>query len=363
MNLIQYIQGNRKGKDAHRLEKEAMHDLFLADALDGYNKIPGNHSKPIEKLRQTVSRKSHSRKNKQVLLWNMAASILVIFTIGMGIGIYRLSTPAGHLEMAELPADMRPEMKEPKPADRLVPVPAEKAAKKPANPALTVQAEEKIVQENIEIIEPEAVKELAVPATIMPEQLEISPLAENQITGKVVDETGEPIIGASVLLSGTNQGTVTDSNGNFVLPVNNNDPISVNFLGYEPVTLPADKNKSMLIAMNENHQTLSEVIVVGYGTQKKSSVTPAVSTIFSKKEVFDDYVKRELVSPADEECKNAKGAVTLAFHVNENGRPYNITVKKSLCPSADKEAIRLLEAGPDWPLTEKEITKKIRFKK
>ena len=55
MRLSDYIQGLRKGKEAHRLEKESMKDPFLADAIDGYNQVEGNHEQRIEKLRMQVS--------------------------------------------------------------------------------------------------------------------------------------------------------------------------------------------------------------------------------------------------------------------------------------------------------------------
>ena len=55
MKLLDYIRGLRKGKEAHRLEKESMQDPFLADAMDGYNQVEGNHEQRIEKLRMQVS--------------------------------------------------------------------------------------------------------------------------------------------------------------------------------------------------------------------------------------------------------------------------------------------------------------------
>lgn len=54
-NLMQYIQGPRKGKDAHRLEKEAMKDPFLSDALDGFQAVKGNHVESIEEMRRRIS--------------------------------------------------------------------------------------------------------------------------------------------------------------------------------------------------------------------------------------------------------------------------------------------------------------------
>lgn len=60
------------------------------------------------------------------------------------------------------------------------------------------------------------------------------------------------------------------------------------------------------------------------------------------------YLKENLIRPTDEACAQVKGKVVLTFFVNREGRPYYIKVKQSLCESCDKEAIRLLEEGPDW---------------
>lgn len=63
MKLLDYIQGLRKGKEAHRLERESMQDPFLADAMDGYSQVEGNHEQRIEKLRMQVSTYSTKKKN------------------------------------------------------------------------------------------------------------------------------------------------------------------------------------------------------------------------------------------------------------------------------------------------------------
>ena len=67
MKLLDYIRGLRKGKEAHRLERESMQDPFLADAMDGYSQVEGNHEQRIEKLRMQVSAHSAKKNNSPVL--------------------------------------------------------------------------------------------------------------------------------------------------------------------------------------------------------------------------------------------------------------------------------------------------------
>ena len=65
-------------------------------------------------------------------------------------------------------------------------------------------------------------------------------------------------------------------------------------------------------------------------------------------EAYREYLKKELIHPQDSLCKGVSGTVVVEFHINEKGRPVDLKVKQSLCESADKEALRLIEKGPDW---------------
>lgn len=184
----------------------------------------------------------------------------------------------------------------------------------------------------------------------------------NLIKGKVTDEKGEPIIGASVAYTGTNTGTITDLNGEFTLKKEEgNQELTAQFIGYEPVEIPVDTSRTMLIAMNEDKQTLDEVVVVGYGSSKKSTVIGASAKVSSKtkdkyqtpqpvigKRKYKKYLEENLIRPDDDKCKDVKGEVVLAFFVDRAGKPQNITVVHGLCESADKEAVRLVKEGPKW---------------
>ena len=87
MRLSDYIQGLRKGKEAHRLEKESMKDPFLADTIDGYNQVEGNHEQRIEQLRIQISARS-TKRNTYAIIWSVAACLV----IGFGISSYFLFT-------------------------------------------------------------------------------------------------------------------------------------------------------------------------------------------------------------------------------------------------------------------------------
>jgi len=101
-----------------------------------------------------------------------------------------------------------------------------------------------------------------------------------QVTGVIVDETGEPIIGASILEKGTTNGTITDFDGNFVLNVAEGAMLEISYVGYASQTLPAAA--TMNVVLKEDTEVLEEVVVVGYGVQKKSDLTGAISQVNDK---------------------------------------------------------------------------------
>ena len=100
-------------------------------------------------------------------------------------------------------------------------------------------------------------------------------------TGTVVDETGEPLIGVSVLVKGTTTGTVTDLDGKFSIDVAQGATLAFSFIGYKEVTVKAN-GQPINIVLKEDSEQLDEVVVVGYGTQKKVNVTGAVGMVDSK---------------------------------------------------------------------------------
>ena len=418
MKLLDYIRGLRKGKEAHRLEKESMQDPFLADAMDGYNQVEGNHEQRIEKLRMQVSAHSAKKKSTYAITWSIAACLI----IGFGISSYFLflkksmtdevfiAEESVSIKLAEPAAPPTPAI----PATPTVPatpqkeialattkvktdstpiseITARQADKKDmiaeiqttsqpqGAPVAAVPMMEEVSEETaalqevvatIDTFESESDKKmkLAKVATILPQN--------NMIKGRVTDGKGEPLIGASVTYKGTNIGTITNMNGEFSL-VKKDDKkrLTAEYIGYDPVEIQVDTSRTMLIAMNENKQVLNEVVVVGYGAKKNKKSTTLGSDAKVKEQTekeitpqpvigkrsYQKYLKEHLVRPTDEKCAQVKGKVVLTFLINKEGRPFYIKVKESLCESADKEAIRLIQEGPDWIYGNKLVEVTVKF--
>ena len=103
------------------------------------------------------------------------------------------------------------------------------------------------------------------------------------VKGQVVDATGEPVIGATVQVKGTTNGTITDFDGNFTLEVpNRNSVLTVSYLGMTPQDVKVNGRTMIVVVLREDTEVLDEVVVVGYGQQKKASVVGAITQTSSK---------------------------------------------------------------------------------
>lgn len=119
-----------------------------------------------------------------------------------------------------------------------------------------------------------------------------------KIKGTILDQNGEPIIGANVLVKGTTNGTITDFDGNYELDAPVGSTLTISFIGYKTIEVKATTEKQT-IKLVEDTETLDEVIVVGYTTQRKESLTGAMSNIKSDK-------LKDVTTPSVENMLNGK---------------------------------------------------------
>lgn len=113
--------------------------------------------------------------------------------------------------------------------------------------------------------------------------LPVIAFAQNRITGYVSDSQGDPVIGANVTLKGTSNGTITDINGQFSLTIQTNSgALVISFIGYKTVEQKISDKTTYRILLEDDAETLDEVVVVGYGVQSKRNVTGAISNVKSE---------------------------------------------------------------------------------
>ena len=122
----------------------------------------------------------------------------------------------------------------------------------------------------------------ASPMQAFAEQPGVMGTSQSQITvkGKVVDASGEPIIGANIMQAGTTNGTISDVDGNFTLNVPQGATLEISYIGY--VTQKVKAARNLAITLKEDSELMDEVVVMGYGTTKKADLTGAVSTVKSE---------------------------------------------------------------------------------
>ncbi|GAB7088107.1 SusC/RagA family TonB-linked outer membrane protein [Marinifilum fragile] len=148
-------------------------------------------------------------------------------------------------------------------------------------------------------------------------------IQQNQktITGKVVDEQNLPLIGVNILVKGTTLGTVTDFDGNFQLDVPANGVVKFSFIGYVDQEITITNETSLNIVLKEDVQGLNEVVVVGYGTQKKSDLTGAVASVKA-----EDLAKTPSSNPVNS-LQGKVAGVTITKYGGAPGAGSNITIR------------------------------------
>lgn len=402
MKLSDYIKGLRKGKEAHRLEKESMQDPFLADAMDGYQQVEGDHERRLEQLRSQISARTSKARFRRAVSWSVAACL----ALGVGISSYFLFMKG---EEAMPPVLFEEEVLAVGPSEedsvrnndttdiRNVSEVSEGSTSKTKKassdvlaqtkhvqqaPAATVEMQESLMEDAEEKVAENEIAEVSTntepPLSVITEEpaeasKQVAIAGKNLVKGKVVDEHNEPVIGAVVTVKGTDLATLTNTDGKFELETPEKSvELTAQYIGYVPVELPADTGKNMLIAMREDPQTLEEVTVTSYGSMRKikkdtSTVAGTIANdyrvpepIIGKSE-YKKYLKDSLIQPSDEACKHSKGTVTLAFYVDKDGNPERITVVKGLCKSVDQEAVRLVKEGPKWTPGKRPVVLDITF--
>jgi len=410
MSLKDYIQGKRHGSDAHKLEREAMNDPFLQDAIDGFDSVQGDHLPVIEHIEQQIEKKIAVRK-PSARIWYIAAAASVALLIGFSV-LYKphsnwvqpmaQSSIDNSITTDSIGQKDKTDSVQQQPAKHMPPAVIAQARVPDSQPKV-VEELNVTVADHIELPAAMSDKEYAVPeslsqqaasaiATMVPglslqsmEKSETTTTSNtrllaaenpqpksNKIFGRVLDESGMPLIGVSVKYKNEYQSATTDLEGNFVLPApkEKEEKILFSYIGYQQkeVAVAAD---STVVKLVPNDLALNEVVVIGYGAQKKSRLTGAVQkkdvaagvgtkmkNEFGEKEFrkyFNDNRLRYL-------CDGKEATVRAMFEIDPSGKPINIRIIKCDCEELEAEFLRLISSSPLWTKTGEKVTLKIQLK-
>ena len=341
MNLKDYIRGQRQGKAANELERKAMDDPFLQDAIDGYDSVEGGHLSVIENLEKRLS-SPKKRINKTMWIWAVAAVIILL--IGTPLLLYK---PYTKEEITVLSSDIIQQKKEittpllqkdtvlvadhfePKKEDDTTP-----KAKQTPSSSLSTETYLEIIKPVAEVFEvPD--NRVSVPdkefrlSTVQDDVAEKMLIKEPQrnivetltgrvagiavsereqdknirirgispsipqsdklfISGRIVDETGEPLAGTIIQLPNTLSGTVSDTAGNFRLtvPKEAQGTLLASYIGMKETEIPLKEDVGD-ITMKADEMALNETIVIGYGVKKKRLFARSASSVTAE-EIFGE---------------------------------------------------------------------------
>ena len=137
-------------------------------------------------------------------------------------------------------------------------------------------------------------------------------LAQNVVKGTVNDEAGEPVIGATVKVSGSNAGSITDFDGKFSVQAASNATLEISYVGYVPQKVKVAGKSDITVVLKEDAQMLNDVVVIGYGTMKKSDISGSVATI--NKEQMERKVPVNV-------AQALQGAAAGVMVTNQDGAP------------------------------------------
>lgn len=181
--------------------------------------------------------------------------------------------------------------------------------------------------------------------------ISVNIFAQQQITvtGNVKDEKGEPIIGANVIVKGTSVGSITNLEGDFSLAnVQNGSIIEISFIGYLQQEVKVDGNKPINVFLKEDNKVLDEVVVVGYGVQKKSDVTGAVATFNAK--TLDERPRTNIIQSLQGSIAGLNISITGS---NAEGSASSTVIRGTNSISASNKPLLILDGIPfDGPWSE-----------
>lgn len=144
---------------------------------------------------------------------------------------------------------------------------------------------------------------------------------QTNVTGQITDETGMPLAGASVMEKGTSNGVISDFDGNFTINVNTGATLQISYLGYTPKEIQVGTDSVINVQLEPDATQLDDVVVIGYGTQKRSDVTGAIASVKS-----EDFNQGVVTNPG-ELLQGKLAGVNITANSGEPGASQNVIIR------------------------------------
>jgi TonB family protein len=394
-DIEQYHSGKLSPAEMHALEKKALTDPFLAEALEGAGQIsPQEFSKDLAFMRANL----HNNK-KVVPIWTWVARIAAGLAL-IGLVSYLLihnAPDSGRDKIAENKISKESPVQTVPPVvkDSITkPASAEAPASKGpiALNAEGAEAQGSIVEPSAGQVdssglamdirnEPNKLQGIAqndqpsisIPMAAAPSEDErltamdrmeqsVTDKQKKVVTGTVIDaEDGRALPGVNVLVKGTKAGTITNEDGRYTISTDSLEAgLLFTYIGYETKEISAGSGANVDVLLNPDVAQLSEVVVVGYGGAKRDDLDsdPIIELAgpAGGRKNYKNYLETNLKYPEQALNNKVEGRVTVQFTVLPNGEMSDFKVLKGLGFGCDEEVIRLVKQGPKWNPSRKNTT-------
>lgn len=430
-DIEKYLRGELTPAEMHELEKQALHDPFLADALEGADSIERNSfTADLHSLEKSLAtRLSKKGGTSFSFSWPLRiaaglvlllASTYLIFNLteknntepsklankGSAESVQPDNPPAADSTRSNenflslkdekdksLPAAKPPLSQAAKPSD----VQGEEDKVKTETPAVELQLAEEpaLVTRSdeeelaVEIVEPEktdekittpepiaetsqarektkdlvtddaARKESRVAGASAPTTAPVRNSKIRTVQGRVTDaDDGSPLPGVNVVVKGTSKGTVTDVEGNYQIAVpESGDNLVFSFIGLESQEVPVQNVENVDVQMSPDVSQLSEVVVVGYGTEgfvePENYYTFQLAEPDGGRRAYKKYLEQSVTYPERAIENKVEGKVTIQFTIEPTGQLTDFHVVRGIGYGCDEEVIRIIKQGPKWTPTKR----------
>lgn len=422
--IRRYKRGEMTPEEEHALEKKAVQDPFLAEALEGSDLVSETEftddlkaiqqgiQNRVNRIEVAAAAKSSPEQpttgkkgdnQKTVWFWPLRIAATITLIVGSYLLFDQFSernTESIAQQETQAESSENTEAKQPEPDQALMAAseskPTEKSIQPQAAKRETEVVTKKEVTHNTEVqadqkldltLKASELGEESVAAVKqpVPEKITIQPQgapelppamagsSPHMIKGTVsLAEDGTPLPGVNIVIKGTTAGTVTDLQGNYQLTSPTEEPVLVySFVGLQTQEVSAKGKEQVNVQLQSDVSQLGEVVVTGYSPKPE---TPGYEPIIKLAQpvgglkAYDRYLKSSLRYPQPALDNQVKGRVTIQFTVRTDGSLDEFNVLKGLGYGCDEEVIRLVKEGPKWnPTTqddvpvESEVKVRVRF--
>ncbi len=373
-DIQRYHQGLMTPEQRNALEKAALDDPFLADALEGYN-YTTTPAEDIIYLKDKLNQKTATgkvvpiSKKEHTTSWLRIAALFLVLA-GAGWGVYQLSLNNKQDLSLNAPVQKQETVKQEKPATSNIVADTStgianagttfsdgRAASKKPVAEKTGEKNETNISNSLPTTNSDAAA--ASPQTVTeatPDALrrrargiEVNDqMQANVFTGKVIDANGNPLRNVSIVAQNNKDATLSDSDGNFSLRANDSVvTATASAVGYEQNRLFLNVPAQNTFVLQQSENGLQEVVVKGVGVQRKKDTSNEPEPVGGWKK-FEEYLKTNIRVPEFISTAKTSIVVPVFFDIDKNGRPQNIQAQNTLCTECNVEAIRILKEGPLW---------------